>query len=46
MKANTKDNVITLTSHVRTWAEHDDVLGAAWMAYGVIEVRDELQVTG
>ena len=44
--AGTKDNVITLTGHVRTWAEHDAVLGAAWMAYGVIEVRDELQVTG
>ncbi len=44
--AKTEDNVITLTGHVRTWAEHDAVLGAAWMAYGVIEVRDELQVTG
>lgn len=44
--AATKDNVITLTGHVHTWAEHDAVLGAAWMAYGVIEVRDELQVTG
>jgi BON domain len=44
--AGTKDNVITLTGHVRTWAEHDAVLGAAWMAYGVIDVRDELQVTG
>ena len=44
--AATKDNVITLTGHVHTWAEHDAVLGAAWMAYGVVEVRDELQVTG
>jgi osmotically-inducible protein OsmY len=44
--AETKDGVITLTGHVNTWAEHDAVLGAAWMAYGVIEVRDELQVTG
>ena len=44
--AETKDGVITLTGHVYTWAEHDAVLGAAWMAYGVIEVRDELQVTG
>ena len=46
VKADTKDNVITLTGHVRTWAEHDAVLGAAWMAYGVIGVRDELEVTG
>ena len=44
--AGTKDNVITLTGHVRTWAEHDAVLGAAWMARGVIDVRDDLQVTG
>ena len=41
-----KTTLITLTGHVRTWAEHDAVLGAAWMAYGVIDVRDELQVTG
>ena len=46
MKADTEDNVITLTGHVRTWAEHDAVLGAAWMAYGVIGVRDELEITG
>ncbi len=44
--AQTKDYVITLTGHVRTWAEHDAVVGAAWMAQGVIDVRDELQITG
>jgi len=43
--SDTKDGVITLTGHVRTWAEHDAVVGAAWMALGVIDVRDELQVT-
>ncbi len=42
----TKDGIITLTGHVRTWAEHDAVLDAAWMARGVIDVRDELQITG
>ena len=42
----TKDNVITLTGHVRTWAERDAVVGAALMARGVIDVRDNLQVTG
>ena len=46
VKADTKDNVITLTGHVRTWAERDAVLGAAWMTYGVIGFRDELEVTG
>jgi osmotically-inducible protein OsmY len=43
--AGTKDNVITLTGHVRTWAEHEAVLGAVLMAGGVIDVRDNLQVT-
>jgi osmotically-inducible protein OsmY len=46
VRADTKDNIITLTGHVRTWAEHDAVLGAAWMAYGVIDVLDNLQITG
>jgi osmotically-inducible protein OsmY len=42
----TKDGIITLTGHVRTWAEHDAVVEAAWMADGVIDVRDDLQITG
>ena len=45
VESDTKDGVITLTGHVRTWAEHDAVVAAAWMALGVIDVRDELQVT-
>ena len=44
--SDTKDGVITLTGHVRTWAEHDAVVGAAWMALGIINVVDELQITG
>jgi len=44
--AQTKDGIITLTGHVRTWAEHDAVVSAAWMAQGVIDVSDELQITG
>jgi len=44
--AGTKDGIITLTGHVRTWAEHDAVFGAALMARGVIDINDELQVTG
>ena len=46
VKSETKDGVITLTGHVSTWAEHDAVVGAAWMALGAVGVRDELQVTG
>ena len=42
----TSGNMVTLTGHVRTWAEHDAVVGAAWMASGVSGVRDELDITG
>jgi osmotically-inducible protein OsmY len=42
----TKGGIITLTGHIRTWAEHDAVVGAAWMARGVIDVRDDLVITG
>jgi len=42
----TKDGIITLTGHVRTRAQHDAVVGAAWMVRGVIDIRDELHVTG
>lgn len=37
---------VAARGHARTWAEHDAVLGAAWTAKGVIDVHDELQVTG
>jgi osmotically-inducible protein OsmY len=43
---NTAANTVTLTGHVRTWAEHDAVLDAAWMASGVYDVIDDLVVTG
>ena len=46
VKVATDGSIITLTGHVRTWAEHDAVLDAAWMARGVIDVDDELEVTG
>ena len=42
----TKGSTITLTGHVRTWAEHDAVVDAAWMARGVLDVRDDLVITG
>ncbi len=46
VKSHTDEGgIITLTGHVRTWAEHDAVVGAAQMANGVIDVRDELHVT-
>ena len=43
---DTSGNTATLTGHVRTWAEHDAVIDAAWMAVGVYDVTDDLYVTG
>jgi osmotically-inducible protein OsmY len=43
---DTKGNTVTLTGHVRNWAEHDAVIDAAGMASGVNDVNDVLTVTG
>ena len=43
---NTDGHGVTLQGHVRTWAEHDAAISAAWMASGVFDVRDRLVVTG
>ena len=42
----TSGKTVTLTGHVHTWAEHDAVLNAVWMAPGVDVVHDNLEVTG
>ena len=39
-------NTVTLGGHVRTWAEHDAAVGAAWMASGVYAVIDDIAITG
>jgi osmotically-inducible protein OsmY len=46
VEATAVDGNVTLSGHVRTWAEHDAAVGAAWMANGVIDVRDDLAITG
>jgi len=46
ISVDTTGNTVTLSGHVRTRAEHDAVVSAAWMAGGVFKVRDELNVTG
>ena len=46
VEVDAEGNTVTLTGHVRTWAEHDAVMDAAWMASGVYFVRDDLLVTG
>jgi osmotically-inducible protein OsmY len=46
VEVTTSGTTVTLTGSVRTWAEHDAVVDAAWMAGGIADVRDELSVTG
>jgi osmotically-inducible protein OsmY len=43
---DTSGNTVTLTGNVRTWAEHDAVVDAAWMVTGVHDVLDNVYVTG
>ena len=43
---DTNGNTVTLSGHVRTWAEHDAVVDAAWMASSVYDVSDDLYITG
>lgn len=43
---DTDGATVTLVGSVRTWAEHDAVVNAAWMADGVWDVRDDLLITG
>lgn len=42
----TNVHVVSLSGNVRTWAEHDAVLDAAWRASGVQDVIDNLVVAG
>ena len=43
---DTSGSTVTLTGNVRTWAEHDAVIDAAWMASGVADVVDLLHIGG
>jgi osmotically-inducible protein OsmY len=46
VNVDTRGNTVTLTGHVRTWAEHDAVVDAAWLTSGVHDVNDDLTITG
>lgn len=46
IQVGASDGAVTLTGHIRTWAEHDAVIDAAWRGVGVKDVRDDLVVTG
>jgi len=41
----TSDAGVTLSGKVRSWAEHDDAMGAAWAASGVMKVVDHLSIS-
>jgi osmotically-inducible protein OsmY len=43
---DTAGSTVSLTGHVRTWAEHDAVVDATWRARGVYDVIDDLVITG
>jgi osmotically-inducible protein OsmY len=44
VSVDARGNTVTLRGHVRTWAERDAVVDAAWMASGVNDVEDVLTV--
>jgi osmotically-inducible protein OsmY len=46
VQVDSAGNTVSLTGHVRTWAEHDAVVDATWMASGVYDVIDDLVITG
>jgi osmotically-inducible protein OsmY len=44
--ANASGNTVTLIGNVRTQAQRDAVVAAAWRGHAVMAVIDELQITG
>jgi osmotically-inducible protein OsmY len=44
LHVSSENGTITLNGTVRSWAEHDEAIDAAWAAPGVTSVRDKLSV--
>jgi osmotically-inducible protein OsmY len=44
--ALTSGNTVTLVGHVRTPAQRDAVVSAAWQGHAVMAVVDEVEITG
>jgi osmotically-inducible protein OsmY len=44
--ASTSGNTVTLVGHVRTPAQRDAVVDAAWLGHAVMAVINELEITG
>jgi osmotically-inducible protein OsmY len=45
LTVTTSDGTVTLSGDVRSWAEHDSALAAAWAAPGVTNVEDHLAIS-
>ncbi|MGX7677531.1 BON domain-containing protein [Jatrophihabitans sp. DSM 45814] len=45
LTVSTAAGTVTVAGTVRSWAEHDEAIGAAWAAPGVTSVRDELAIS-
>jgi osmotically-inducible protein OsmY len=45
LKVETDDRTVTLSGTVRSWAEKDDAVAAAWAALGVQQVKDHIVVS-
>ena len=44
--ASTSGNTVTLIGHVRTPAQRDAIVAAAWRGHAVMAVINELEITG
>ena len=44
LDVSTDNGTVTLRGRVRSWAEHDEAIDAAWAAPGVTSVHDHLTV--
>jgi osmotically-inducible protein OsmY len=42
LSVTTMNGTVTINGNVRSWAEHDEAIEAAWAAPGVTSVRDEM----
>ena len=44
LDVSTDNGTVTIKGTVRSWAEHDEAIDAAWAAPGVRSVRDDMTV--
>jgi osmotically-inducible protein OsmY len=44
LSISTSPGSVTLSGVVRSWAEHDEAIAAAWAAPGVTEVHDQIKI--